>query len=80
MLSRIINTPKNNLHTHNKAQALLLQRQCPNKGMQHTKMSNRTTCAATLASCKEHTEVFSCRVDYQLSLKRSCDWNRRKSL
>ena len=26
---------KNNLHTHNKAQALLLQRQSPNKGMPH---------------------------------------------
>ena len=43
MLSRTMHTPKDHLHTHNKAQALLLQRQCPNKGMPHTKMSNRTT-------------------------------------
>ena len=45
MLSRITHTPKKNLHTHNKAQPLLLQRQCPNKGMQHTKLSNRTKSA-----------------------------------
>ena len=43
MLSRTMHTPKNNLHTHNKAQALLLQRLSANKGKPHTKMSNRTT-------------------------------------
>ena len=43
MLCGTMHTPKNNLHTHNKAQALLLQRLNPNKGMPHTKMRNRTT-------------------------------------
>ena len=38
MMSRTMHTPKNNLHTHDKEQELLRQRQSPNKGMPHTKI------------------------------------------
>ena len=34
---------KNNLYTHNKAQALLLQRQSPDKGMPHKTLPKRVT-------------------------------------
>ena len=38
MMSRTMHTPTNNLHTHDKEQELLQQRQSPNKGMPHTKI------------------------------------------